>query len=119
MPVIKVTKPVAVTGTATKLAARGDVAKPTTAPTYPVVIANISGKGVATIYWVGDGDATAYIRVYPDGATTPSDELAGNVPGVISRTFNSSIKIQLEGSGLHSSFSYEVSVDTTVVTGIQ
>jgi hypothetical protein len=94
-----------VTDTATKLAARGDVAKPTTAPTYPINVANISGKGVAIIYWIGDGDATAYIRVYPDGATTPSDELAGNVPGIIARTFNSSIKIQLEGSGLHASFS--------------
>jgi hypothetical protein len=119
MPVIKVGKPVAVTDTGVKIAARGDVAKPATAPTYPVTVADIKGSGVAVIEWVGDGDATAYIRVYPDGATTPSDELAGNVPGIISRAFKNSVKIQLEGSGLHSTFSYRVFTDVTIVTGIQ
>ncbi len=119
MPVIKIAKPSAITDTGTKIAARGDVTKPATAPTYPITVANVSGSGVVLIDWVGDGDSTAYIRVYPDGSTTPSDELAGDIPGVIARTFSNSVKIQLEGSGIHSSFSYRVFTDMTVVTGIK
>jgi len=120
MVVVKISKPTVTTTTdkAEKPAAYGSGSKPTTAPTYPVTVAQVSGKGKYRVIVVGDGDATATFNVYVDGATSASDSVASNTPAVIEGTFNSSVTIKIEGSGLYSTYAYEVWVEQQFVTSV-
>jgi len=101
-----------------KPVAYGAVSKPTAAPTYPVQIANVMGKGKYRVVVAGDGDATATFNVYVDGATTPSESAASNVTTILEGTFNTGVKITIEGSGLHSGYVYEVWVEQQFVSSI-
>jgi hypothetical protein len=66
----------------------------------------------------GDGDNTAVFRVYVDGAVTPADSAESNAPAVIEGTFNTSVKITIEGSGLYSTYTYEVWTEEQYVTSV-
>jgi hypothetical protein len=66
----------------------------------------------------GDGDDTATFNVYVDGATTPVDSVASDAPAILEGTFNTSVKITIEGSGLHSTYTYEVWVEQQFVTSV-
>lgn len=120
MPVVTVTRPTLskTTETVEKPAAYGVYTKPSTAPTYPVTLANVNGKGRYEVIVVGDGDASAVVNVYVDGATTPVDSVTCNTPAVIQGTFNSSVSIRIEGRGLPSTMSYIVGIDTTVIKDV-
>jgi len=52
----------------------------------------ISGEGSVTIHHAGDGDADIITRVYIDG--TLAEEIAGNVPGIITAGFTTSLEIR-------------------------
>lgn len=106
------------TDLATKPAAYGVYTKPTSPPTYPVVLADVSGKGSYRVLVVGDGDATASVNVYVDGATTPTDSITCDTPTVIEGTFNTSVSIRLEGSGLPSSLVYNVLTENTMLKDV-
>jgi len=120
MVVVRISRPSIVTTTdkAEKPAAYGYGAKPAAAPTYPVTVAQVSGKGKYRVVIAGDGDATATFNVYVDGATTAADSVASDAPAIIEGTFNTSVKITIEGSGLHSTYTYEVWVEQQFVTSV-
>ncbi len=120
MVVVRLGRPRITTETdkAMKPAAYGYVAKPSAAPAYPVVVANMSGRGKYRVIIAGDGDESATFRVYVDGATTPVDVAESNVPAVVEGTFNQSVTIRIEGSGLHSSYVYEVWTEQDYVTSV-
>ena len=101
-----------------KPVAYGYVSKPSAAPTYPITVAQISGKGKYRVMIVGDGDSTAKFNVYVDGATTPIDSITSDVSSVIEGTFSTSVTITIEGSGLYSSYVYEVWVENTYITSV-
>lgn len=58
MPIIRVGRPsiTKTTDSVAKLSEYGVVSKPSTAPTYPVTVAQVNGKGYYEILVVGDGD---------------------------------------------------------------
>ena len=120
MVVVRITKPSvsATTDKAVKPAAYGFTAKPSTAPTYPVTVASISGRGRYRILIAGDGDSTAEFRVYVDGSDNPVDVVASDATAVVEGVFNSSVVIKIEGSGLHSTFTYEVWTEADYVTSV-
>jgi len=120
MVVVRIGKPAvtATTDKAEKPVAYGQAAKPATAPTYPVTVASVNGKGKYRVVLAGDGDATATFNVYVDGATTPAESVASNAPAIIEGTFNTSVKITIEGSGLYSTYTYEVWVEQQFVTSV-
>jgi hypothetical protein len=120
MVVIRITRPSVSTTTdkAVKPAAYGYVSKPSTAPTYPVQVANVSGKGSYRIIIAGDGDPGAEFRVYVDGSATPVDVATSDAPAIIEGVFNTGVVIKVEGSGLHSTFTYEVWVEQNYVTSV-
>jgi hypothetical protein len=120
MVVIRIVRPTVSTTTdkAEKPAAYGQAAKPATAPTYPVAVADVSGKGKYRVVLAGDGDATATFNVYVDGAATPAESVASNAPAILEGTFNTGVKITIEGSGLHSTYTYEVWVEQPFVTSV-
>jgi len=120
MVVVRIGKPAVTTTTdkAEKPVAYGYVAKPSAAPTYPITVASVSGKGKYRIILVGDGDATAKFNVYVDGANTPADSAASDAPAILEGAFNTSVVITIEGSGLHSTYTYEVWVEQQFVTSV-
>jgi len=120
MVVVRIGRPAVTTTTdkAEKPAAYGYGAKPATAPTYPVTVAQVSGKGKYRVVLAGDGDATATFKVYVDGATTAVDSVASDAPAILEGTFNTDVKITIEGSGLHSTYTYEVWVEQQFVTSV-
>jgi len=120
MVVVRIVRPTVSTTTdkAEKPVAYGQATKPATAPTYPVTVADVSGKGKYRVVLAGDGDATATFNVYVDGATTPAESVASNAPAIIEGTFNTSVKITIEGSGLYSTYTYEVWVEQQFVTSV-
>jgi len=120
MVVVRFGKPAVSTTTdkAEKPVAYGYVAKPAAAPAYPVAVASVNGKGKYRIVIAGDGDATATFNVYVDGAATPADSAASDAPAIIEGTFNTSVSIRIEGSGLHSTYTYEVWVEQQFVTSV-
>ena len=120
MVVVRIGKPSVSTTTdkAMKPAAYGFVAKPATAPTYPITVASVNGKGRYRILIAGDGDDTAVFRVYVDGSANPVDVAASDAPAVVEGVFNSSVVIKIEGSGLHSTFTYEVWTEADYVTSV-
>jgi len=120
MVVVRISRPSIVTTTdkAEKPAAYGYGAKPAAAPTYPVTVAQVSGKGKYRVVVAGDGDATATFNVYVDGAATPVDSASSDVPAVLEGTFSTSVAIKIEGSGLYSSHTYEVWVEQQFVTSV-
>jgi hypothetical protein len=120
MVVVRITRPSVSTTTdkAMKPAAYGFTAKPSTAPTYPVQVASISGKGRYRILIAGDGDNTATFRVYVDGSATPVDVAPSDAPAIVEGTFNTGVTIRIEGSGLHSTYTYEVWVEQDYVTSV-
>jgi len=120
MVVVKISKPAISTTTdkAMKPEAYGFASKPSTAPTYPVTVAQVSGKGKYRIVIVGDGDASAVFRVYTDGSATPVDSSTSDVPAVVEGTFNTSVSIRIEGSGLYSTYTYEVWTEANYVTSV-
>jgi len=120
MVVVRITRPSVSTTTdkAMKPAIYGFIAKPSTAPTYPVQVANVSGKGRYRIIIAGDGDPGAEFRVYVDGATTPTDSAGSDAPAIIEGVFNSGVIVKIEGYGLHSTYTYEVWVEQDYVTSV-
>jgi hypothetical protein len=120
MVVVRISKPTISTTTdkAMKPAAYGYASKPSTAPTYPVQVASVSGKGRYRIVIAGDGDGTAVFSVYVDGSATPVDSAPSDAPAIIEGTFNSSVNIKIEGSGLHSTYTYEVWTEDNYVTSV-
>lgn len=120
MPVIRLVRPsiTKTTDTVAKLSAYGVVSKPNADPRYPVTVASVSGEGRYSILVVGDGDATATINVYVDDATTPTDSVTSDTPAVIEGSFNSSLTIRIEGSGLHSTITYAVFTEATVLRDV-
>jgi len=120
MVVVRITKPSVSTTTdkAVKPAAYGFTAKPATAPTYPVQVANVSGKGHYRIIIAGDGDPGAEFRVYVDGSANPVDVASSDAPAIIEGTFNTGVVVRIEGSGLHSTFTYEVWTEANYVTSV-
>jgi len=122
MVVVRISKPTASISTTTdkaaKPAAYGFTAKPSTAPTYPVQVASVSGKGRYRIMIAGDGDSGAEFRVYVDGLATPVDVAPSDTATIIEGIFNSSVDIKIEGFGLHSSYAYEVWVERDYVTSV-
>lgn len=120
MPIIRVVRPsiTKTTDSVAKLSAYGVVSKPNTAPTYPITVASVSGKGRYEILVVGNGDSTATINVYVDGATTPTDSVTSDTPARIEGSFNSSLTIRIEGSGLHSTITYAVFTEATVLRDV-
>jgi len=120
MVVVRIGKPsVSVTADkAVKPVAYGYRYKPSTAPTYPVQVASVSGKGRYKVTIVGDGDPGAEFRVYVDGSATPVDIAPSDAPAIIEGVFNTGVVIRIEGSGLHSTFTYEVWVEQDYVTSV-
>lgn len=119
MPVVRIRPTLTkTTETTAKLSAYGVVNKPTTAPTYPITVAQVNGKGRYEILVVGNGDSTATINVYVDGATTPTDSITSDTPAKIEGAFNSSVAIRIEGSGLHSTIAYAVFTEATVLRDV-
>jgi hypothetical protein len=120
MVVVRITRPSvsATTDKAMKPAAYGYASKPSTAPTYPVQVASVSGKGMYRVVLTGDGDSTAIFRVYVDGATTPVDVAPSDAPAIVEGTFNTGVTIRIEGSGLHSTYTYEVWTEANYVTSV-
>ena len=120
MVVVRIGKPSVSTTTdkAMKPAAYGYASKPATAPAYPVQVASVSGKGRYRILIAGDGDSTAVFRVYVDGLANPVDVAPSDAPAVVEGVFNSSVVIKIEGSGLHSTFTYEVWTEADYVTSV-
>ena len=120
MPILRVMRPsiIKTTDSVAKLSAYGVVSKPNTAPTYPITVAQVNGKGRYEILVVGNGDSTATINVYVDGATTPTDSITSDTPAVIEGAFNSSVVIRIEGSGLHSTITYAVFTDQIVLKDV-
>jgi len=121
MVIVRISKPsVSVTtDKAVKPAAYGYVSKPSTAPTYPVQVASIDGKGRYRVVIVGDGDSAAVFRVYVDGSSPPVDSAPSDAPAIIEGTFNTGVTIRIEGSGLHSTYTYEVWVEQDYVTSVR
>ena len=120
MPVIRVAKPSIkkTTDKVAKMSAYGVVHKPDTEPEYPLTVASVSGKGRYSILVVGDGDATATINVYVDGGNRPVDLVTSDTPAVIEGSFESSLTIRIEGSGLHSTISYAVFTEEAVLRDV-
>ena len=120
MVVVRIGRPSvsATTDKGMKPAAYGYASKPSTAPTYPVQVASISGKGRYRIIIAGDGDPGAEFRVYVDGSATPVDVAPSDAPAIIEGVFNTGVVIKIEGSGLHSSYTYEVWVERDYVTSV-
>ena len=122
MPVIRVAKPSIkkTTDKVAKMSAYGVVYKPEpyAEPEYPVTVASVSGKGRYSILVVGDGDATATINVYVDGGNRPVDLVTSDTPAVIEGSFESSLTIRIEGSGLHSTISYAVFTEEAVLRDV-
>lgn len=120
MPVVRVVRPsiTKTTDSVAKLSAYGVVSKPSAEPTYPVTVAQVNGKGRYEILVAGNGDSTATINVYVDGATTPTDSITSDTPAKIEGTFNSSVVIKIEGSGLHSTITYAVFTEATVLKDV-
>ncbi|MEM4439213.1 MAG: hypothetical protein QW680_11375 [Pyrobaculum sp.] len=120
MPVIRVVSPsiTKTTDTVAKMSAYGVVSRPDTEPRYPVTVTSLSGKGRYSILVVGDGDATATIHVYVDGAERPTDSVTSDTPAVIEGSFNSSLTIRIVGSGLHSTITYAVFTEATVLKDV-
>jgi len=120
MVVVRITKPSvsATTDKAMKPAAYGFTAKPSTAPTYPIQVANVSGKGHYRITIVGDGDPGAEFRVYVDGSATPVDVVPSDAPAIVEGTFNTGVVIRIEGSGIYSTYTYEVWTEANYVTSV-
>jgi hypothetical protein len=120
MVVVRIGRPAVTTTTdkAEKPAAYGYGARPATAPTYPVTVAQVSGKGKYRVVLAGNGDATATFNVYVDGATTPVDSVASDAPAILEGTFDTSVEIKIEGSGLYSTYTYEVWVEQQFVTSV-
>ncbi len=67
---------------------------------------------------MGNGDSTATVNVYVDGATTPTDSITSDVPAKIEGSFNSSVVIRIEGSGLHSTIAYAVFTEQSVLRDV-
>ena len=103
---------------AMKPAAYGYASKPSAEPTYPVVVAQVTGRGRYRLVIAGDGDETATFRVYVDGSNTPVDVAESNVPAVVEGVFNTSVLIRIEGSGLYSTYTYEVWTEQDYVTSV-
>jgi hypothetical protein len=120
MVVVRITRPSvsATTDKAVKPMAYGYASKPSTAPAYPVQVANVSGKGRYRIIIAGDGDPGAEFRVYVDGSATPVDVAPSDAPAIVEGTFNTGVTIRIEGSGLHSTYTYEVWVEQDYVTSV-
>ena len=120
MVVVRISRPTVATTTdrGMKPMAYGFVARPDTAPAYPIEVANVSGRGKYRILVAGDGDAGAVFKVYVDGVATPADSAGSDAPAVIEGSFNSSVRIAVEGSGLHASFVYEVWIEQDYVIGV-
>ena len=120
MVVVRISRPTISTTAdkAVKPAAYGYTSKPSAAPTYPVTVTNVNGKGRYRVVLAGDGDSTAVFRVYVDGSDTPLDAAPSDAPAIIEGTFSSSVAIKIEGSGLHSTFTYEVWVEQDYVTSV-
>ena len=108
----------ATTDRGVKPATYGYVARPSVAPTYPILVANVSGRGRYRILIGGDGDETAVFKVYVDGAATPTDFSTSDVPAIIEGVFNSGVIIRIEGSGLHSTYTYEVWTERDYVVSV-
>ena len=120
MVVVRIGKPAITTTTdkAEKPAAYGQATKPSAAPTYPVTVAQVSGKGKYRVVVAGDGDATATFNVYVDGVDAPVDSASSDVPAILEGSFNTGVAIKIEGSGLHSTYTYEVWVEQQFVTSV-
>jgi hypothetical protein len=120
MVVVRITRPSvsATTDKAMKPMAYGYASKPLVDPTYPVQVANVSGKGRYRIIIAGDGDPDAVFKVYADGASTPTDSAGSDAPAIIEGVFNTEVTIRIEGSGLHSTYTYEVWVEQDYVTSV-
>ena len=120
MVVVRIGKPAvtATTDKAKKPAAYGVGTKPSAAPTYPITVTSVNGKGKYRIVIAGDGDATAKFNVYVDGANTPADSAASDAPAILEGAFNTSVVIKIEGSGLYSTYTYEVWVEHQFVTSV-
>jgi hypothetical protein len=121
MVVVRIGRPAVVVDRdkAMKPAAYGFASKPSTAPQYPVIVANVQGKGRYKILVAGDGDDVAVFKVFVDGADTPVDVVASDAPAIIEGVFNTSVVIRIEGSGLHSTYTYEVWTEADYVTSVR
>ena len=120
MVIVRVAKPAITTTSdrAMKPAAYGSGSKPSIEPTYPITLADVTGKGKYRILIVGDGDSTARFNVYVDGATAATESAASDVPAIVEGNFNTSVKITIEGSGLHASYTYEVWIEQNYITSV-
>ncbi|MFZ8811070.1 MAG: hypothetical protein ACO2PN_23555 [Pyrobaculum sp.] len=120
MVVVRIARPALVVGRdrGMKPVAYGSMARPTDEPTYPITVADVTGTGKYRLLIVGDGDASAQFKVYVDGGTTPVDVVSSDAPAVVEGEFDSSVRIVIEGSGLHATFTYEVWVENDYVTGV-
>jgi hypothetical protein len=112
-PVIEVTR-----DRGMKSAAYGFASKPSTAPTYPIQVASVTGKGRYKLLIAGDGDRTAIFRVYVDGSAAPVDHVESDTSAVVEGVFNSNVLIRIEGSGLHSTYTFEVWTEQDYVTSV-
>jgi hypothetical protein len=101
-----------------KPAAYGHADKPFSEPSYPITVANVQGKGRYRLLIAGDGDHTAVFKVYVDGETAPKDYAESDAPAIIEGIFESSVVIRIEGSGLHSTYSFEVWTEQDYVTSV-
>jgi hypothetical protein len=119
MVVVRFSRPTVVVNRdkAVKPEAYGFASKPSTEPTYPITVASVAGKGRYRVLVAGDGDNTAVFRVYVDGGV-PIDSAPSDAPAIIEGTFNSSVSIRIEGSGLYSTYTYEVWTEADYVTSV-
>jgi hypothetical protein len=101
-----------------KPAAYGYVARPSVEPVYPVVVADVVGRGKYRLLLAGDGDGSAVFKVYVDGGGTPVDSESSDVSAIIEGVFSSGVRIVIDGSGYHSTFTYEVWTERDYVVGV-
>jgi hypothetical protein len=120
MVVVRITRPTLAVekDKAVKPAAYGYVAKPPIDPGYPVQVVYVTGKGKYRLIIAGDGSESAVFKVYVDGSDIPADVAESSTPAVVEGVFNQSVTIMIEGSGLHSSFVYEVWRESEYVTSV-
>ena len=120
MVIVRVAKPAIITTSdkAMKPVAYGSGPRPPTEPVYPLTLAEVTGRGRYRILIAGDGNSTAKFNVYVDGATTATESAASDVPAIIEGDFNTSVKITIEGSGLHASYAYEVWIEQDYITSV-